>query len=375
MERSIRVLHICNDFCGSKVHSNLYQKLDKEGVEQTIFTYLKNRSICGRNQFAAMHTTFIYKDILKVWHKALYHLKIHSVYTELLKEVVPTEFDVVHATTLFSDGAIAYRLYEDFQIPYIVAVRSCDTGSFLKYAPHTWKMGIRILRNAKRIIFISPIIKEKLCRHFVIKRFLPDISNRFVVQPNGIDDYWLDNINLLPAVKNNVIYVGSFLKRKNVEKLISAILTLNNEFPELKLHIVGDSGNRKHKVMKLVRKYPNKLIYHGKIIDKNLLLTLYRQCAIFAMPSIRETFGLVYIEALTQNLRILYSIDDGIDGLLNSEVGVRVNPRSAKSVEEGLRRLLITFPQNNTRNLIDFSQFRWGKIAKRYGLIYEDAMK
>ena len=63
MERSIRVLHICNDFCGSKVHSNLYQKLDKEGVEQTIFTYLKNRSICGRNQFAAMHTTFIYKDI------------------------------------------------------------------------------------------------------------------------------------------------------------------------------------------------------------------------------------------------------------------------------------------------------------------------
>ena len=33
---------------------------------------------------------------------------------------------------------------------------------------------------------------------------------------------------------------------------------------------------------------------------------------IFAMPSFNETFGLVYIEALSQNLPILYTKSEGI---------------------------------------------------------------
>lgn len=68
----MKVLHICNDFCFSKVHANLYSSLDALGVEQTIFTFYAESVRRGRNnEFDAARTSFVYKVILKPWHRIL----------------------------------------------------------------------------------------------------------------------------------------------------------------------------------------------------------------------------------------------------------------------------------------------------------------
>lgn len=371
----MRVLHICNDFCGSKVHANLYERLDAAGIEQLVFTYFRGCHKEGKNQFDAKQTQFVYKGILSIWDRALYHLKIRKVYHELIKEVNPQEYDIVHATTMFSDGAIAYQLYKDYGIPYIVAVRSCDTHTFLKYAPYTWRMGVKILSNARRIILITPVLQSRLCQHFVIRSILSEIKDRMVVQPNGIDDYWLENINEKPSCgSNNIIYVGTFIRRKHLDDLIFSVLKLRREYPDLKLHIVGGLDGRERRILKLVNKHSDTLTYHGQITDKNVLKGLYRQCRIFAMPSTRETFGLVYIEALTQNLQLLYAQHESIDGLLDSHVGVAVNAHSQKRIEEGLKKLLEQQSLHHISDYVEFEQFRWRRIAENYKLIYNEVL-
>ncbi len=367
----MNILHICNDFCGSKVHANLYKRLDELGVNQTIFTYYRGKNTDGRNQFDSHHTLFIYKNILRIWHRAFYHLKIHRVYSELLREIKPLDYDLTHATTLFSDGAIAYKLFKDYGIPYIVAVRSTDVNEFLKLAPHTWGMGFKVLKNAQRIIFITPIIKEKLCRHIIVSRISSELSDKYILLPNGIDDYWLKHINNdLPVLSKSVVYVGTFLKRKNVEKLISAVLNLQKKYPDLILHIVGDKGCRKKQVLALIHQYPEQLVYHGQITDKSQLKELYRQCSIFAMPSYNETFGLVYIEALTQNMALLYSKRQGIDGLFDNYIGESINPRSIESIEQGLDTLLQN-RVNYSNHSVDFTTFDWNVIAQQYLKVYK----
>lgn len=373
----MKVLHICNDFCGSKVHANLYAELDKQGIQQTVYTYYRDASLAGKNSFEGEATEFVYRPILSTYHRILYHKKIRDVYNDLERQLAASlqTYDLAHATTLFSDGAVALRLYKKYGVPYIVTVRNTDINEFLGYAPHTWEMGRKVLRGARKIVFISKAPMEKFCRHMAIKGLLSEISHKFVIQPNGIEDYWLDRVCVDEKnLSHNIIYVGKFDLNKNVVRLIKAVLCLRNNYPDIHLHIVGGDGLEQKKVLKLVDGNKECLTYHGKIFDKDKLAQLFRQCSIFAMPSIFETFGLVYIEALSQGLSVLYTKDQGIDGLLDERVGEKVNALSTQSIADGLLKMLVNRNNYFSHEVVDFEQFRWSLIAKRYMSLYESVL-
>src|SRR5690606_22696545 len=57
----------------------------------------------------------------------------------------------------------------------------------------------------------------------------------------------------------------------------------------------------------------NFITYH-KPCSKEKLLELYRANDILVMPSKTETFGLVYAEAMSQGLPVIYSKGQGFDG-------------------------------------------------------------
>lgn len=372
----MRVLHICNDYCGSKVHANLYGQLADLGVDQTIYAYFRDADQIGKNNLEQSNTHVIYRSILKLWHRAFYHLKLRDVARDLIHCLNDMEeYDIVHATTLFSDGPMALHLHRKYGLPYVVTVRNTDINQFLGYAPHTWEMGRKVLRGARKIVFISKAPMEKFCRHMAIKGLLSEISHKFVIQPNGIEDYWLDRVCVDEKnLSHNIIYVGKFDLNKNVVRLIKAVLCLRNNYPDIHLHIVGGDGLEQKKVLKLVDGNKECLTYHGKIFDKDKLAQLFRQCSIFAMPSIFETFGLVYIEALSQGLSVLYTKDQGIDGLLDERVGEKVNALSTQSIADGLLKMLVNRNNYFSHEVVDFEQFRWSLIAKRYMSLYESVL-
>ena len=368
----MKILHICNDYCGSKVHANLYRELDRFGMNQTVFTCYRGYHEVGTNSFEAQHTDFIYRGVLSTKHRIFFHLKIKKVYKELLDAVNIQEYNIIHAITLFTDGAVAYRVYKDYGIPYIITVRNTDINEFMYVAPHTWRIGMKVLLNAQKIIFISKAPMESFCRHFLVKWMLPKIKERFIMQPNGLDDFWLDHLNKGIIRKNcDIIYVGRFDWNKNVIRLAEAVLALKNEFGDIRLHLVGGDGDKEKKIIEIEQTNKDCIICHGKIYDKNVLRELYNQCSIFAMPSIHETFGLVYIEAMSQNLAVLYTRNQGIDGLFDSRIGEAVNALSVESIKDGLRKLLKNRTYYDFQDSVDFEQFRWERIALRYKNIYD----
>lgn len=372
----MNVLHICNDYCGSKVHANLYQRLDALGVEQTVYAYYRGGDAEGKNHFEGERTRFVFRPILKGWHRVLYHQKERRVYDDLIHSVEDLNFDLAHATTLFSDGPIAYRLWQEHGVPYMVTVRNTDINEFLTVAPWAWPMGMKVLKHAQKIVFISKAPMEMFCRHFLIKRILPEIKNKFVIQPNGVDDYWLDHVQEGEKnVSHNIIYVGRFDINKNVVRLIHAVLRVTKKFPDIRLHLVGGDGWREKEVLALVQKYSQHLEYHGKIFDKDVLRSLYAECSVFAMPSIHETFGLVYIEALTQNLAVIYTKNQGIDGLLDECVGEKVNALSTQSIQTAICKILEHRSDYLASEVVDFERFRWENIAKVYKQIYQSIVE
>lgn len=368
----MKILHITNDYCGSKVHARLVSELDRLGMEQDVYTHFEDAARVGQNPIESDRVHIVYDPVLKKIHHYLFHLRVHEVYASMMRQVDPSRYDLVHASTLFSDGALAYRLHKKYGKPFVLAVRKTDVYRFLRLGPHTWPMGRKILLAASRIVFISPSLQKAFEQHPMVRELLPEIKTKFMLQPNGIDEYWLD---VQPARKvgqcdkGKIIYVGKFDANKNVLRLIDAVAGLRDAVPGVHLDLVGGTGSLHEQVLAKVAQYPEMLQYHGQIFDRSALREIYARNSVFAMPSINETFGLVYIEAMTQGLSVLFTKGQGIDGLFDASVGAAVDAQSVDSIKEGLLGLIVS---GMGCPPIDFEQFRWSVIASRYLQVFNE---
>jgi len=116
----------------------------------------------------------------------------------------------------------------------------------------------------------------------------------------------------------------------------------------------------------------DKITYSGRIDDPSQLIQIYRQSDIFVMASRRETFGLVYIEAMSQGLPVIFSNNTGIDGLFEpGSVGYGVNPGSLTEMQEGIDRIAANYRDLSKNAVSEASQFNWKSLAGRYQVLYK----
>ena len=101
----------------------------------------------------------------------------------------------------------------------------------------------------------------------------------------------------------------------------------------------------------------------GGILDKKDLCKVFAESDIFVMVSHSETFGLVYIEALSQGLPILYTRGQGIDGTLKEKIGEAADSYDENSIKKAICRLIDEYEQYEPigKSLYRFS---WDNIAR-----------
>ena len=372
----MHILQISCDFCNTKVHLNLYQRFADLGVRQTIYCPVRSEEQIGRNSFSAENTDIIYDFVVKSYHRYVYHIKRLDMFRSLQRKVNLKEIDLVHAATLFSDGGQAYKIFQKYHIPYVVAVRNTDINGFFDLLPNTWPAGRKILCNAEMVFFISQALMNKFSNHKVIKPIISEIKDKMVLMPNGIDDFYLDHIKHKPHEGHKVLYVGDFSSNKNVMRLGEAVMELKKEgvFRDITLTLVGGGNTTNNEVQTMINTHGEVFHYLGPIYDKEKLCEIFNAHTIFAMPSIHETFGLVYLEALSQNLPVLFTKGQGIDGLFDETVGVSVNPTSVKDIKDALKKLLGA-PGYFSNSSINFDRFRWNNVAMQYKSYYEQLIK
>lgn len=367
----MKCLHLCNDLLGSKVHQNLYKSLAAAGFEQEIFYPARNGTTAKFDKFCRENDFNILASApTKKYHRIFFRAKIRHLWKSLKNLKNPAEFQIVHATTLFTDGALALKIFKEYQIPYILAVRGTDINLFMKYRKDLYWLFKEIIENAAEIIFISESLRANFFKHPWTEKVSPAIRTKCRVIPNGLDPYWLDNIraknSLLPT---NFLYIGKLNSNKNVLRLIRGLQEVREEIPDLQLAIVGGGGDQEAEVKRLSH-INSWITYHGPIYDKKELKHIYRSNHVFAMASIGETFGLVYIEALTQGLPIIYTANQGIDGTFSTKVGEAVEAKSIENIKSGISRIIQNYDTIKLDN-INFHRFSWPKIAEIYLELYE----
>lgn len=113
------------------------------------------------------------------------------------------------------------------------------------------------------------------------------------------------------------VYVGSFIRRKHVDKIIDALSQLNYPWH---LDIVGDGITRKkleNQVSRIGKQ--NCVKFHG-FLPREQVPAILKDTECFIMISEEETFGLVYLEAMSLGNLTIASKGEGMDGIIEDEV-------------------------------------------------------
>ncbi len=371
----MKVLHICSYYITSKLYRNLVEHLERENIKNDVYIPVNSDLLMykysGENNDK---TKYIYSKCFNKFDRVSFRLKNKKIYKDINNKIDFSDIDISHAHSLFVNGYVAYKLKKEKNIDYIVAVRNTDANVFFKKMIHLRKIGVEIMKNAKQVIFISSKYKETVIENYVPKELQEEIKEKSVVIPNGIDKFWFDNISMKDKVFEGkdikLIYVGRLDKNKNIETSLKVVKELNSLGYNTSLDIVGD-GPEMNNIKSMVEKdYKNSVILHG-FKNKEEIIELYRKSDIFIMPSKYETFGLVYIEALTQGLPLIYTRNQGFDGYFKEgEVGYSV---IYDNVDEIVQKIIDisnkTWELEKLQDRVE-EEFNWENIAKNYKSIY-----
>lgn len=303
-------------------------------------------------------------------------MKHKRVYDDIRKRANLEQYDVIHAHSLFSNGFIAYRIHQLIGLPYVVAVRNTDVNLFFRRMPHLRGLGVEILRNAGRIIFISQPYKQYTLDCFIPKASKDMIREKSVVVPNGIDNFWHENSyvdRIPPEGKSlNIIYVGAVNRNKNIDATIIACNLLIEEDFDVRFTVVGRIENRKY--VRMIRKHP--FVRYIPHCNKEELIDYYRKTDIFVMPSKRETFGLVYAEAMTQGLPVIYTRGQGFDGQFpEGTVGYSVSHNSPIEISDRIKDILDNYASISENCRINSAKFNWDRLTNDYIKTYYEVVE
>lgn len=376
---NLNVLHITNDYSGSTVYKNLIYEIDNLGISQIVYNPIRESNKIGKNkiEFKVENSKILYRDILN-YHidRVFFPYKIWKILQDIQRQVDFSKVQFIHAHTWYSDGGVAYLLSKKFNIPYIVTIRSTDLILFQKKLKYLHSFGRKILSNSQRVLLISASYGPRILEQPSLVSIKRDLQLKLKVIPNGVDAFWIEHAETskkpFSSGSFKLLYIGKFNRGKNILALQKAVVMLN-ETHNIKfvLHLVGGGGNEEDEVLSQVKRYPSTFFYHGKVYDKVKLLNHYRNCHVFVMPSLYETFGLVYVEALLQGLPILYTRNEGIDGFYKDEIGEAVGLGNAEEIKEKLTLLYKNYNAYKLNTPLYKSNHDWKLIAKEYLKLYQ----
>jgi len=367
----MEILHINSYYSCSSFYRNLYNKQIESGLDIDVYVPVPE-TFNNSNESLGDYTT-ISRNHGK-YDRVIFHIKHRKIYNDIVKTYDIEKMSLVHAHSLFSNGYIAYKLKEKFNVPYIVAVRNTDVNVFFKYMVHLRKLGIEILKQADKVIFLS-----KTYRTFVIERYIPDllkkeIYDKSIIIPNGIDDFWLQNKGTpktLSGSKINLLTVGIISKRKNQLTTTRVVKLLQKKGYKIKYTVVGKILDKK--IYRQIKDLP--YVQYIPHTSKENLLDIYRENDIFVMPSVTETFGLVYAEAMSQGLPVIYTRGQGFDGQFEEgEVGYSVNSLDIDDIAKKVVSILNNFNEISKRCIRVVDRFNWNKIANDYSRVYKSIL-
>ncbi|MDO5376954.1 MAG: glycosyltransferase [Clostridia bacterium] len=364
----MKILHICCNLAGSSVFPQLFEALHDAGIEQEVFVPEKREEDLFKN--APEHVKTHAALTVKRTDALLFFRKAQRSVPEIMRRVDMRGVSLLHAHTLFTDGSIARRLGRQTGTPYVVTLRYSDIEAIWRYEPHLRPMARAILRDAKRVIFLGEAARKKVLFDWLGDEDRRHVGQKSAVIPNGIAPEWLTGAARAPLGGTvRVGFAGLLNRRKRPLDALAAV------------HLADEAKTGRRFVLRACGKGPLEEAlraglregdeYVGRVAGVEAMKRFYAGCDLLLVPSSAETFGMVYLEAMSQGVPVLYTRGQGFDGQFpEGEAGFSV---ACGDIREQARRLIDATQDYEARSerCVSLAEgYAWPHVAAKWAALY-----
>jgi glycosyltransferase involved in cell wall biosynthesis len=176
---------------------------------------------------------------------------------------------------------------------------------------------------------------------------------KIVVLPNTFDrgrfkiaskpQYLLDKYKLTSQqpIILTVARLAEVERYKGYDRILEALPTIRKSIPDIHYILVGKGDDRSRVEQLIAQLDLQDCVTLAGFVHDEQLCDYYNLCDVFAMPSKREGFGIVYLEAMACGKPCLGGDRDGaIDALCHGKLGALVNPDDVEAIAQTLVQIL-----------------------------------
>lgn len=317
-------------------------KIDENDTPKTLCSFVESWRKSGENVFVLkpnfilnsflrkkpFYKTAQYEDVLNVnyWTPFLFDVKKKianvslSISTQLSRHperregcLCPETPDLI-VSHMPSGTLFVEKLGLD--VPYVVGVHNSDLEILTNplYAVYFKNRLKTALKKAIAVSCRSEILKKKLLS------LMPELSEKTFTAPSGVAENLIVRREPLQNRSDiKVLTCAKLIKRKNIDKVVKALKGVEG----CSLTVIGEGAEKAY-----LKSLDAKVNFTGFLPQEEVYKKM-RESDIFILPSVGETFGMVYLEAMAAGCIVVGTKDDGVDGIIkNGENGFLTAPNS-----------------------------------------------
>lgn len=298
-----------------------------------------------------------------------------KVVTKLI-EKEKVEFDLIHAHFTYPSSYVAAKLKKNYGKPLIITAHGYDVYD-LPFRNADWNKKIRTaLSAADHVITPSKSNYAKL-----MQLDIPD--EKVTVIHNGYDPNLFKIISMnkakkklnLPEDKKVILSVGNLELIKGHKYLIEAIKEEVKRGKNITCLIAGSGSQKKYlnRIIGRLSLRDNVKLVGGK--PHNELPLWLNACDVFVLPSLRESFGIVQIEAMACGKPVVATFNGGSEEvILNEKLGLLVEPKDATGLAKAILKALDT--EWDKEYILSYAeQYSWDAIIRKIIKVYNELLE
>lgn len=172
------------------------------------------------------------------------------------------------------------------------------------------------------------------------------------------------------------ISVGSLIHRKGHDILLTAFSHILKKHPDCRLVIVGDGTSRQELCVLTDKLNISSRVRFMGLLNRSHIAEAFSAADAFVLASRRETFGVVYIEAMAAGLPVVATVCGGPEDFVTDEVGLLVPSNDVARLSEAMEAMIVNQAQYNKQQISEYAKRHFSPeiIAKQLTNVYQSVL-
>ena len=261
-----------------------------------------------------------------------YHATMLRELGDQIGDAIGDQYDLVIGHKLTVEGLVVSEISKRIGVPFGVCIQGDTDTKILRARPDLAAAFGRIFHQAEIVFPFTPwALREVEARLGARKG-----PTMLLPCPTDLD------VPLRPKPEGQGIISAFHLKnyrRKNLAGMVAAMQILRQE-SSVGLSIIGGGTEQDEAHCRRISGQLNTIVFEGRL-GRGSIRQRMNEAVGFVLPSLRESFGLVFIEALFAGLPIVYPRGTSIDGYFDDlPFAIAVDARNPSDIAGAIRKIM-----------------------------------